>query len=160
LVRKSTETKSKMAAIVAILDESGADHWKIGSIDPGVCPIIDGNQMFTDTNAETHRSWYNAPDILWSGGGGIINSIYTALFHGIEPWSKCFFVLYFSSFHINQSGVSRSSYKAFTWSRPVGKPSSDSTKNRTHNLSNMRPTLHHWTTASNLCPENHSFKNG
>jgi hypothetical protein len=23
---------------------------KIGSIDPGVCPIIDGNKMFTDTD--------------------------------------------------------------------------------------------------------------
>jgi hypothetical protein len=26
-------------------------HRKIGSIDPGICPIIDGNQMFTDTEA-------------------------------------------------------------------------------------------------------------
>jgi hypothetical protein len=53
LVRKSTETKFKMAAI---LDErqsrsskgtslSPIIHRKIGWIDPGVCPLIDGNQV-------------------------------------------------------------------------------------------------------------------
>jgi hypothetical protein len=70
LVRKSMETKSKMAAVPAILDERRVrmssngtflqsppmSHREIGSIDPGICPLIDGNQI-QDGGRSGHLGW-------------------------------------------------------------------------------------------------------
>jgi hypothetical protein len=69
LVRKSMETKSKMATVSAILDEWQSwsskgtflqsppiSDTKIGSIDPGVCPVIDGNQI-QDSSHSGHLRW-------------------------------------------------------------------------------------------------------
>jgi hypothetical protein len=60
LVRKPMETKSK------ILDVS---HRKIGWFDPGICPLIDGNEIkdgSRNANVDERRSWSSKGSFLYS----------------------------------------------------------------------------------------------